>query len=72
MLELRVIVKSRSAWSSHLAVVFNSSGSVRLCLDVRNFNKVIVKDTYYIPIVDGLLRNFKQIKIYNMSGSKES
>lgn len=72
MLELGVIEKSRSAWSSPMAVVRKANGSVRLCLDARKLNKVTVKDAYPIPIIDGLLSRLEQTKFITCLDLKDA
>lgn len=44
MLSLGVIRQSPSAWSSHVVIVEKMNGDIRLFVDYRKLNDVIVKD----------------------------
>jgi hypothetical protein len=54
MLDLGVIEKSRSAYSSPVVLVRKSDGSCRFCIDYRALNKVTVFDAEPIPDVEEL------------------
>jgi hypothetical protein len=53
MIELGVIEKSSSAWSSPMRLVVKP-GKVRLCLDARKVNDCTKKDAYPLPSSEGI------------------
>lgn len=57
-----------SPWSSPTVVVIKP-GKVRMCLDSRKLNSVIIKDAYSISNIDGILANLPSLlcitKIYS-------
>lgn len=59
MLELKVIQPSNSPWSSPLWLVPKSSGEYRLCFDGRKLNSLTVKDSYPLPLIDGILNKLR-------------
>ncbi|XP_061175911.1 uncharacterized protein LOC133184852 [Saccostrea echinata] len=52
MLEAGVIQPSSSDWASAPLLVRKKDGSVRWCVDYRALNKVTVKDTYPLPLIE--------------------
>ena len=46
---------SVSPWGAHVLFVKKKYGSLRLCIDYRQLNKVIVKNKYLLPRIDDLL-----------------
>ena len=53
MIDLGVIEKSSSAWSSPMRLVVKP-GKVRLCLDARKLNTCTKKDAYPLPSIEGI------------------
>jgi len=58
MLEWGVIERSSSPYASPIICVKKSDGSVRLCLDARRINQLIVPTRDASPSVDVLLSRF--------------
>ena len=58
MLQLGVIEKSTSPWSSPILLVPKSNGSYRFCIDFRKLNEKSVKDPVPMPRIDDV---FSQI-----------
>lgn len=52
MLEAGVIQPSSSDWASAPVLVRKKDGNVRWCVDYRALNKVTVKDTYPLPLIE--------------------
>lgn len=46
---------STSLWGVSMLVLHTNDGSMQLCIDYRQLNKVTVKNKYPLPHVDGLL-----------------
>ena len=45
-----------SEWVSNLVPTRKKTGEIRLCVDLRNLNKVSLKDNYPLPKMDHILR----------------
>ena len=58
MLEAGVIEENREAspWVSNLVVVPKKSGDTRLCCDLREVNKAVIRGRYVLPKVDHTLQ----------------
>ena len=55
MLAAGVIQPSVSDWASAPVLIRKKDGSVRWCVDYRALNKVTVKDTYPLPLIEECL-----------------
>ena len=55
MLSSNVIRPSNSPWTSPVVMVQKKDGSLRFCVDFRQFNAVTVKDAHPLPRIDDLL-----------------
>ena len=57
MYEAKIIAPIRfSDWVSNLVPTRKKSGKIRLCVDLRNLNKVSLKDNYPLPKMDHILQ----------------
>jgi len=57
MYEARIITPIRfSEWVSNLEPTRKKTGEIRLCVDLRNLNKVSLKDNYPLPKMDHILQ----------------
>ncbi|KAA3481120.1 RNA-directed DNA polymerase-like protein [Gossypium australe] len=56
---------SYSPWGTPILFVKKKDGSMRLCIDYRQLNKVTIKNKYLLPRIDDL---FDQLKGATMSG----
>lgn len=45
-----------SNWASNLVPTRKKTGEIRLCVDLRNVNKVSLKDNYHLPKMDHILQ----------------
>ena len=50
-----IIEKSSNKWASAIVMVTKRDGDLRICLDYRRLNQVMMFDAYHIPKVDELL-----------------
>jgi hypothetical protein len=54
-----------SPWGAPVLFVNNKYGSLRLCIDFRQLNKVIVKNKYPLPRIYDLFDQLKDAKIFS-------
>lgn len=59
MLELGVIVRSKSPWSNPVILVSKKDGTARFCLDSRRLNTVTKAQIYPLPNVHRILDNLR-------------
>jgi hypothetical protein len=52
MLELGVISKSESPYSSNIVLVRKKDGTLRFCIDLRKLNPLTVHDSYALPRIE--------------------
>lgn len=62
MLDLQIIEKSNSPWSSPIVCMEKKNGDIRLCLDARKINTVIIPDRECPANMDDILMKFKGMK----------
>ena len=55
MLELGVIRKSESPYSSNVVLVRKKNGQLRFCIDLRKLNNLTVRDAYALPRIEETL-----------------
>lgn len=62
MLELGIIERSNSPYSIPIVPIFKKNGDVRLCIDARKINEVIIPDCERPIPIDTILAKFKRVK----------
>ena len=60
--EQGILKPSLSPWSSPMVPVRKPDGTVRLCIDYRQINKVTTPDPFQIPLIDDLLDSLSEAK----------
>src|ERR1051325_320570 len=55
LLEKKFISPSVSPWGAHVLLVKKKEGSMSLCVDYRQLNKVTIKNQYPLPRIDDLM-----------------
>ena len=55
LLSLGVIEPSSNSWASPVVLVTKKDGSLRLCVDYRKVNDLLIKDSYPLPRIDDSL-----------------
>jgi hypothetical protein len=58
-----------SPWGSPVLFVKKKDGTLRLCIDFRNLNKVIVKNKYPLPRIGDLFDQLKDANIFSQDRS---
>src|SRR5882724_1615644 len=59
------IRSSQSPGGAPVLFVKKKDGTLRLCVDFRNLNKITWKDRYMIPLVTNLLNQLGSTKVYS-------
>jgi hypothetical protein len=54
-----------SPWSASFLFVKKKDGTLRLCIDSRHLNKVIIKNKYHFSRIDDLFDQLKGAKIFS-------
>ena len=65
LLEKGYIRPSVSPWGAPVLFVKKKDGSMRLCIDYRELNKVTVKNRYSLPRIDDLFDQLRGAKVFS-------
>ena len=65
LLEKGFIRLSVSPWGVPMLFVKMKDGTIRLCVDYRQLNKMIVKNKYPLPRIDDLFDQFKDVSVFS-------
>ena len=65
LLEKGFIRPSVSPWGAPVLFVKKKDGTIRLCIDYRQLNKLTVKNKYLLPIIDDLFDQLKGAIIFS-------
>ncbi|XP_065881830.1 uncharacterized protein [Euphorbia lathyris] len=65
LLDKGFVRPSTSPWGAPVLFVKKKDGSMRLCIDYRQLNRVTVKNRYPLPRIDDLLDQLKGAKIFS-------
>ena len=67
LLSLGFIRPSVSPWGAPVLFVKKKDGSMRLCIDYHELNKVTIKNRYPLPRIDDLLTNFRAVSYTHLT-----
>ena len=69
MLEQDIIeeVTEASPWVSNLVIVPKKSGDIRVCCDLREVNKAVIRERYVLPKIDDTLHAMRDSKFLQSS-----
>lgn len=56
---------SRSLWGAHVLFVKKKDGSMRLCIDYKELNKVTIKNKYPLPRIDDLFYQLQGAAVFS-------
>ena len=59
------IISCASPWGTHVLFVKKKDGTLRLCIDYRQLNKVEVKKMYPFPRTDDLFDQLRGTKVFS-------
>ena len=65
MLDRGFIRPSVSPWGASLVFVKKKDGTLRLCIDCRELNKVTVKNKYPLPRIDDLFDQLQESYVFS-------
>ncbi|XP_074335508.1 uncharacterized protein LOC141672725 [Apium graveolens] len=65
LLEKGFIRPSVSPWGAHVLFVKKKDGSMRLCIDYRELNRITVKNKYPLPRIDDLFDQLQVAKYFS-------
>ena len=65
LLEKKYIGPSVSPWGAPVLFVKKKDGTLRLCIDYRQLNKVTVKNKYPLPRIDDLFDQMRGAKVFS-------
>jgi hypothetical protein len=65
LLDKGFICPSVSLWGASVLFVKNKDGSLRLCIDYRELNKVTIKNRYPLPRIDDLFNQLQGSQVFS-------
>ena len=65
LLEKRFIRPSMSPWGAPVLFVRKKDGSLRMCIDYRQLNKVTIKNKYPLPRIDDLFDQLQSARCFS-------
>lgn len=64
-------IKGPTTWLSNLVIVEKADGSLRLCLDPRDLNRAIIKESFPIPTLDDVMSKLAGKRIFSVIDQSE-
>ncbi|XP_070040283.1 uncharacterized protein [Nicotiana tomentosiformis] len=65
LLEKGFVMPNMSPWGSPVLFVNKKDGSVRMCIDYRQLNKVTIKNKYPLPRIDDLFNQLQGTRVFS-------
>ena len=65
LLDKKYIRPSVSPWGAPVLSVKNKNGTLRLCIDYRQLNKVAMKNKYPLPRIDDIFDQMRGEKVFS-------
>ena len=64
LLDKEFIRPSTSPWGAPVLFVRKKDGSMGMCIDYRELNKVTIKNSYPLPMIDNLLDQLQGARVF--------
>lgn len=64
-LDVLAPVDEPTEWVSQSVITLKKNGSVRLCLDPQELNKVLIRERYTLPTIEDTLHEMRQSKVFS-------
>ena len=65
LLDKKFIRPNYSPWRTPILFVKEKDGSMRICIDYRELNKVMIKNKYLLPRIDDLYDKLKDATMFS-------
>jgi len=65
LLDKKFVRPSVSPWGAQVLLVKKKNGSMRLCIDYRQLNKVTIKNRYPLPRIDDLMDQLVGARVFS-------
>ena len=65
LLSKRFVKMSTSPWGAPVLFFKKKDGSLRLCIDYRQLNKVTIRNQYPLPRIDDLFDQLQGAKVFS-------
>lgn len=65
LLDKGFIQPSVSPWGAPILFVKKKYGTLRMCIDYREFNKLTIKNKYPLPQIDDLFDQLREAKVFS-------
>lgn len=58
-------VTQPSSWISPIVIIFKPNNDIRICIDMRQANKVILRENYPLPTFDSFMTKLRNAKYFS-------
>ena len=65
LLDKRFIKPSVSPWGALVLLVKQKDGTIRLCVDYHQLNKITINNKYPLPRIDDLMDQLRDVVVYS-------
>ena len=66
LLDKKFIHPSSSPWGAPVIFIEKKDGTMRMCVDYRSLNEVIIKNKYPLPRIEDLFDQLRGAKVFSM------
>lgn len=65
-------VSGHSPWISPMVIAFKPKGDIRLCLDMRQANRAILRENYPLPTFESFITKLRNAKLFSRLDLKDA